>query len=156
MGRRGPKPTPTAQLKLVGSRLPDRRRDEPQPEPGAPQQPKKLSDEAKAEWKRIVPELLRVGVLAKVDRAVLIGYCESWAMFTDAQQMVHDQGIIQTSKEGVDRPAAHVRVLNESRAAFLKFAQELGLSPSARVRLTSKVSPDADPLGAFTRKSRGG
>ena len=156
MGRRGPKPTPTAQLRLVGSRELERRRDEPQPELGAPNLPTWLSREAKAEWRRIVPELIRVGVLARVDRAILVGYCESWAMFTNAQRMVHDKGIIQTSKEGVHRPAAHVRVLNDARSAFLKFAQELGLSPSARVRLTCKVSPDADPLGAFTRKSRGG
>ena len=156
MGRRGPKPTPTAQLRLVGSRELERRRDEPQPELGAPNLPTWLSREAKAEWRRIVPELIRVGVLARVDRAILVGYCESWAMFTDAQRMVHDQGIIQTSKEGVDRPAAHVRVLNESRSAFLKFAQELGLSPSARVRLTSRAAPEADPLGVFSRKAHGG
>ena len=155
MGRRGPRPTPTAQLRLVGSRELEHRHDEPQPEPGAPKPPTWLSGEARAEWKRVVPELIRVGVLARVDRAVLVGYCESWGMFVASQRTVHDQGIIQTSKEGVDRPAAHVRVLNESRAAFLKFAQELGLSPSARVRLTSKATPDSDPLGAFTRKANG-
>ena len=53
MGRRGPKPTPTAQLKLVGSRQLEQRRDEPQPELGAPNPPTWLCREALSEWKRV-------------------------------------------------------------------------------------------------------
>ena len=153
MGRRGPRPTPTAQLRLVGSRELETRRDEPQPELGAPRAPSWLSTEARAEWRRVVPELIRVGVLAKVDRAVLVGYCESWSLFCAAQRTLREDGITQHNRDGVGVLAPHVRVLNDSRAAFLRFAQELGLSPSARVRLTSKAAPEADPLGAFTRKA---
>ena len=85
MGKRGPKPTPTAQLRLVGSRELETRRDEPQPELGAPKMPYKLPAEAKAEWKRVVPELTKVGVLALIDRAVLITYVESWSEYRDAR-----------------------------------------------------------------------
>ena len=106
MGRRGPRPTPTAQLRLVGSRELEHRHNEPQPALGAPNPPTWLSAEARAEWKRVAPELIRVGVLARVDRAILVGYCESWAMFPNAQRLVHDTGLIPTSKATPDARAA--------------------------------------------------
>ena len=151
MGRRGPRPTPTAHLRLVGSRELEHRHDEPKPELGAPSPPAWLSREAMAEWRRVVPELTRIGVLAKVDRAVLVAYCESWALFTAAQRTTLDRGITQKNRDGLDIPAVHVRVLNDTRAAFLRFAQELGLSPSARVRMTTQAKVDSDPLGAFVK-----
>ncbi len=155
MGKRGPRPTPTAQLRLVGSRELEHRHDEPQPELGVPKPPK-LSREAKAEWKRVVPELTRVGVLALIDRAVLTGYVEAWADYRDARIALRKSGPTYLSSTGNPSRHPNMVVLAENRLAFLKFAQELGLSPSARVQLTSKAAPESDPLGAFARKARGG
>ncbi len=155
MGRRGPKPIPTAQLRLTGSRQLESRHDEPQPELGVPKPPK-LSSEAEAEWKRVVPELHRVGVLALIDRAVLTGYVEAWADYRKARVALSKSGPTYLADNGNPKRHPNVVVLADSRLAFLKFAQELGLSPSARVRLTSRAAPEADPLGAFARKAHGG
>ena len=154
MGRRGPRPVPTAQLRLVGSRELETRHDEPQPELGAPKPPK-LDREAMSEWRRVVPELHRVGILALIDRGVLVGYCEAWSDYRDARIALHKSGPTYLADNGTPKKHPNVSILNDSRRAFLQFAAELGLSPSARVRLTSKASPATDPLGAFTRKARG-
>ncbi len=156
MGRRGPKPTPTAQLRLVGSRELETRRDEPQPELGAPKMPDRMPAEAKAEWKRVVPELTKTGVLALIDRAVLVGYVEAWADYRTARIALRKSGPTYLADNGSPKRHPNVVILNDARRAFLQFAAELGLSPSARVRLTSKASPATDPLGAFNRKSHGG
>jgi P27 family predicted phage terminase small subunit len=44
-----------------------------------PDCPKHLWPEAKREWRRIGPELEDAGLVAKIDRAALALYCQSWA-----------------------------------------------------------------------------
>ena len=149
MGRRGPKPTPTAQLRLVGSRQLETRREEPQPQLGTPRPPTTLPREAAAEWLRIVPELSKIGVLALIDRAVLTGYVEAWSFYREAAVALRKTGATYTTTAGTLAKHPNVSILNEHRAAFLKFAAELGLSPSARVRLTSKAVAPSDPLSKF-------
>lgn len=149
MGKRGPRPTPTAQLRLVGSRELEKRGDEPQPQLGTSRMPTGLPKEATAEWRRVVPELTKIGVLALIDRAVLIGYCEAWSLYRDAIHALRKTGATYTTSAGNVAKHPNVSILNENRLAFLRFAGELGLSPSARVRLTSRASAPSDPLGQF-------
>ena len=149
MGRRGPKPTPTAMLRLTGSRELERRHAEPKPALGAPNPPKWLDREARAEWRRVCPELVTLGVLAIIDRAVLVGYCEAWGSYVAAVAAAKARGITDG-----DKRTAEALELRDSRAAYLRFAQDLGLSPSARVRMTSKSAVDSDPLGAFARSKQ--
>ena len=152
MGKRGPKPTPSAKLRLVGSRKLENRQDEPKPELGVPSPPAWLSREASAEWKRVTPELARIGVLAQIDRAILVGYVESWSDFHAAVQAVRDSGTIFTTPNGHIAKHPNVTVLNESRMAFLRFAQELGLSPSARARLAASPKDHGNPLTQFVER----
>ena len=77
MAPRGRKPKPTAHKRRDGSRQPIRP-DEPEVPPGEPRCPAVLDGEARAEWERIVPELLDAGVLTQIDRAALTGYCSAW------------------------------------------------------------------------------
>ena len=152
MGRRGPKPTPSAALRLVGSRELEKRRDEPKPVLGVPLPPTWLSREALAEWRRVTPELTRVGVLAQIDRAILVGYCQSWSDYYESLKSVRESGVTFTTPGGNVVKHPNVSILNESRTAFLRFAQELGLSPSARARLNSAPKCGGDPLGEFVSR----
>ena len=76
----GRKPRPTHLKILEGN--PGKRsltKNEPKPRPVNPTQPDWLLREAKAEWRRVVPELERMGLLTTVDRAALATYCQAWA-----------------------------------------------------------------------------
>ncbi len=77
MGKRGPKPTPTAVLKLRGSTLVTGRREaaEVQGPAGTPDAPEWLDEEARAAWDRIVPLLEGMGVLTRIDGNALARYC---------------------------------------------------------------------------------
>lgn len=106
-----------------------------------PNQPSYLSREAKAEWKRITPELKRLGILANIDRAMLSAYCETYALWTIARKVIHDEGLVTTGQKGetVKHPAW--QVYRDSATLMASLAKELGVSPNARLRMRP---PDAD------------
>lgn len=164
MGKRGPKKTPTAKLRLVNSRKAEERRSEPKPERGIPTCPTFLDREAKAEWKRVTPKLDRMGLLAKIDRATLAAYCQTWSDYTTAVKSVKREGTVITvdmgkfGKKKMKNP--RVMVLNEARSALYRYASIFGLSPSSRADLATPFEINAgdvekDPLSAFVaRKSK--
>lgn len=110
-------------------------RSEPQPEAGMAACPSWLPKSAKAEWRRVVPELSRLGMLAKVDRASLAAYCQAVAMLEDAQRALDVDGLVIDGSHGgkVKNPAA--TVVKEAASTIRGFAAEFGLTPASRSRL---------------------
>lgn len=158
----GRKPKPTA-LKLLegnpGKRpLPVR---EPKPSPIAPKCPTWLHKVAKLEWKRIAPQLERLGLLTEMDMAALAGYCEAWATYVEASTFLHERGqtydtflrgengdvllddkgapIIVKSSPWPQASIAH-KALTQVRA----FCTEFGFTPSARGRMTVPGTDDSE------------
>jgi P27 family predicted phage terminase small subunit len=157
---RGRKPVPT-ELKLLRGNPGKRRlnREEPKPDPKAPGMPVWLSNEARAEWRRVVPELERLGLAAKVDRAALAAYCETWATFVAAEQTIHKHGIItmrvtEITAEDADGNPIEIHVTptknpaviiaRDAAAQVRAFCSEFGLTPSARTRLQTPEAEDGD------------
>lgn len=135
MGKRGPKPTPTAILKARGSWLADTRTDEPEPRKGMPTKPAFLRGEASEEWDRQAELLYEEGRLALMDRAHLAMYCAAWGEFVEAAIAVDEQGnTIGTDKGNViQNPMVGIR--NKSREAAVRIGSAFGFNPSARVGL---------------------
>lgn len=132
----GRKPKPP-ELKLVegnpGHRaIPD---NTPKPPPKRPSRPSWILPEAKREWNRIVPQLERLGLLTSVDRAALAGYCQAWARYRQAEEMLDAEGFASTNANGnvLQHPAVSIsrNMLQQVRA----FAAEFGLTPSSRGRI---------------------
>ena len=139
MGRRGPARTPKALLKLAGTDRKRKYRDGDTDEvkvPGKmPTCPSSLSTAAKAEWRRIGGILGVVdGMVVGTDRAVLAGYCRSWALAIAYDKIVDREGGVLTSANGnlYKHPAASLA--EAAWTAALRFAQELGFSPASRSR----------------------
>ncbi len=110
--------------------------DEPQPDRTPPAMPAWLTAEAKREWKRVAPELERLGLLTCVDGTALASYCQSYARY------------IKADKEGrVNEACKHL--------AFVKaFCVEFGLTPSSRGRMTIPgKAPILDPLESMLNES---
>jgi phage terminase small subunit len=53
-----------------------------------PDPPTWLDREAKAEWRRVVPELARLKLLSRMTRVSLASYYETWSVFVDATKAV--------------------------------------------------------------------
>ena len=135
MGQRGTKPTPTAQLKLRNSRLVDQRKGEVKPETGIPKPPSILKGAARKEWKYITAELDKLGLVTKVDRALLVSYCEAWAEFLHAWQVVETEGRTYESDKGNLIQSPWVGIKNKAIERIHRMAGHFGLSPSARAGL---------------------
>lgn len=160
MAGRKPKPT---NIKLLegnpGKRpLPTR---EPKPPPIAPECPSWLHKNAKKEWKRIVPQLERMGLLTQVDMAALAGYCEAWAMYMEAMSYLHKNGqsyltvlrdesgniVLNDKGEQVilkSSPWPEASIAHKSLMQVRAFCSEFGLTPSSRARMSVPGADDKD------------
>ncbi len=106
----------------------------------SPSPPSWLGREAKAEWRRIVPELDRLRLLSRVTRASLTAYVETWQTFVDATRLVRSEGLTIDAKQGtLSHPA--VGIQRAAGAELRKWATEYGMTPASEQRI--KV-PEAD------------
>jgi len=156
MGR-PPKPT---KLKIAAGnpghrRLNDR---EPNPPTAAPGMPAWLSGRAKVEWKRIVPELIRLGLLSSIDLAALAAYCQAFAELEQATRTIEKEGRVckwpiydpKTNEHVGDRLKAHPAV-QQQRDAMQRikgFLAEFGLSPASRSRVQAEAPAGGGGRGA--------
>ncbi len=133
---------PTNVKIMRGTHRPDRSaRNEPKPT-GIPSCPRWLDPVAKAEWKRILPELKRMKLISRVDLAALAGYCQCYADLRAAVETLRKEGTTVLTGNGypVQHPAVAMR--NKSLALLRVYIAEFGLSPASR----SKVDASA-PAG---------
>ena len=139
------KPAPAA-LKLLKGRSEGRDsggrkvKDPPKFVRTAPIPPTWLSREAKAEWRRVVPELERLRLLKGPSRSSLAAYCETWATFVEATRTVHREGLTIEAKQGVLAHPA-VGIARTAGRELRALASEFGLTPSSEGRLSV---PEAD------------
>lgn len=146
MGQRGPPPKPTAIRLLEGNRgrLKINER-EPKPRLGAPACPRWIDAEARAEWRRIVPELVAIGVLARIDRADLIGYCTTWSRWRSTYLSILDLGTTFTTPQGFIQTRPEVIQEAKLLALLRLYAADFGMTPASR----SKVTTSKEPQDAF-------
>jgi len=121
--------------------------------------PAGLSEEAKAEWHSIVPELRTLGVLTTIDGKALAAYCHAFARWMEAEFEIRRVGIIvQEPIWGVNNVLLGVKykknpavTISESAMKLMKsFLVEFGMTPSSRSRVRiEKPGAEADPLDAF-------
>ena len=84
----GKRPTPTKVLKLRGSWRAKGRADDLLFSCNRPMMPRWLTGPAAKEWKRIVPELEKMGILAPVDSTMLAMYCTAFAEWRQADKLI--------------------------------------------------------------------
>ena len=151
MGRRGPAPLPTKTLELRGSWRAKTRRNEPIPPVETPTCPTWLNREAKAEWQRVVPQLKRLGIIARIDRACLAGYCLAWSRLKQATDILKAEGMTY-EKNGLIKKHPAVGIAHEAAQEVRALAAEFGMSASARARLQIDPPKTEDALDRFLRQ----
>jgi P27 family predicted phage terminase small subunit len=111
--------------------------------PVAPKPPAGLSQKAAAEWRRVVPELERAGVLATIDRGVLTAYVTAWGHMQEAEEILKVEGLIRDTKDGAARHPAWI-VYREANRTMIAAARELYLTPTSRLRIPVPRGAAAD------------
>lgn len=156
MGKRGPKPKPTATKKLAGN--PGKRRlnaKEPTPPPAARIDPPEwLSDEARAEFERLAPKLMTLGLFSDLDLVALANYCQAYGLFLQCNRDLVEQGtttLIETQNgqyvASLPQFNQAMKLLQQMRA----WGAEFGLTPSARSGLVVETKSPKATLTDFAK-----
>ena len=150
---RGRKPKPT-KLKILAGNPGKRRLNDAEPKPRGKVGtcPDWLSAAAKAEWRRVLPELEFLGLASLIDRAALAAYCQAWAELVDATRQLTREGRTIDTEKGC---TAHPAVARQKAAlgALRAFASEFGLTPASRSRIRLGGGDGDDELGDFLNAS---
>lgn len=153
MGKRGPAQRPTVLKLLHGEKHTDRiNRDEPTPRPAEMVEPADASPQVRAVWRRIVAELEAMNLAFPADSDSLRAYCEAVVQHERASAALAQTGILVKGVHGnaVRNPALQIQ--RDSATTMLRFAQEFGLTPSARSSIRAhdaSAAVDDNPFAEF-------
>ncbi|HEX7119405.1 MAG TPA: phage terminase small subunit P27 family [Longimicrobiales bacterium] len=123
----------------------------PKPAQTTPEMPTWMRGEARKEWKRIVPELDALGLLAKVDLAVLAMYCAAWGRYCEAEKKLKRHGMTMVSPSGYEQKSPFLTIADKALDQVRRLATELGLSPAARNRVVAEPKEDDDDFFAVRK-----
>ena len=98
----------------------------------APAAPKWLPPHAKAEWKRLVPELVADRKLAAHELQSVESYCLSVARIREAETIIQREGITYLGPDGQPKRHPATAVLKEHQEAARRLLVELGGTPASR------------------------
>jgi len=168
MGARGPKPLPANVHQLRGNAS-----KKPlhellggfQPQVEIPNCPPHLLAEAKKEWKYITPLLERYGLISKIDRSALALYCQAWARWVWAEQMLarsqkaaalamkeaEAKGLPYLGGDGITVPtpnghttySPHWVIANKAMEQVHRYLESFGMRPDARGKVSLSTNRQA-------------
>lgn len=104
---------------------------------------KRLREVASREWRRIVPVLKYTAGLAEVDMTVLTDYCVCVARIDQGERAITRQGALIEGERGWQKNG-WTTIAGQYRTQLRSYIVELGLSPSARVKIDPPKGDDDD------------
>ncbi|MBN4074751.1 MAG: phage terminase small subunit P27 family [Alkaliphilus sp.] len=145
MGKTGALPK-SQKLRLIENDNKDRK-TLPVPKPNAPKRPlcpRWLDSEGQKEWRRVAPELYRMGLLTELDVNALANYCRTTTLYKQTQLFLQENGLVDD--KGTKRP--EVGVGQEAAKESRQWGKLFGLSPACRMRL-EMPEPNTDEVSEF-------
>ena len=147
----GPPRKPTAWRRMEGNRGKKAwNHAEPMPPEGVPDCPEHLSDEARAEWHRLVETLVSMGVITIVDRAVLAAYCQAYGRWVEAEEKLRETPLLIKTPSGYVQQSPWLGIANRQMELMGRYMAEIGLTPASRSRVIASSMAASDP-GLVTR-----
>jgi len=107
--------------------------------------PKHLDAGAKREWKIIVPELEKLGLIAKIDRAALAIYCSAFSRWEYAEtklKELQENGLVETTPNGHKQMGVWLQISNRAVEQIKSSLGDFGMSPSARAKVNVTLQGD--------------
>ncbi len=111
--------------------------------------PRRLSPEAKAEWKRIVPLMAKAGLLIEADRSILELYCSTMGDVRELEKELRKSGRTITTPKGCIQSSPAWTQLRQARQDAARFAVSLCLTPRTRKTLGIGAPKDDEGEGDF-------
>jgi P27 family predicted phage terminase small subunit len=98
-----------------------------------PPTPKRLNKHARAEWKRVLPQLIARRVITEADLAGVENYCAAVGAVNQIADALADMSIPDLKLAGLQ-----IRYMQTAR----QLAAEYGLTPTSRARIGSVANDD--------------
>lgn len=141
MAKSGPPPKPTALRVLQGTAKASDLDNEPRPE-GDVRRPYGLKTKhphlAKL-WDTYAPMLERMELLTAADQLAYLMMLSHAAIARECLDTVKEEGLTRRDENGVERKHPLLQVFRDNSTQFRMYAQEFGLTPSARARLGKEL-----------------
>lgn len=120
---------------------------EPTPKAGTPDMPLHIrkDKDAMACWTSLASTLRKLKVLTKADGAAFEGMCQAYSRAVQADRLIRKHGMVKENIYGDLKANPAVNISRASWAELRKFAQEFGLTPSARTRVSEMQNDEGSP-----------
>lgn len=152
---RGRPPKPNRIKKLTGSRHVNE--GEPQPEPGAPEMPygfKTRHPKAAKFWAELAPIMAQLKVLTEADSPTWHLMSLHYEIALQAVELIREDGLTRRDEANVERKHPALQILRDNSKLFMQYSDRLGLSASARARLSVDMeNQGADELEQFLMRA---
>lgn len=146
MGKPGTKSRPTALKILHGERHKDRiNLDEPLPRPVLPELPDDVSPAVREVWDTVLAELEAMNLAFACDGPALRCYCEAVVLHDRSSAILRDEPILVDGANGTRVRNPAIVVQRDAADRIRKFAEQFGLTPSARSSIKASGTPVGDP-----------
>jgi P27 family predicted phage terminase small subunit len=143
----GPPRKPTAWRRAEGNRGNKAwNRAEPIPPEGIPDCPEHLSEEARAEWHRLVETLVGMGVITVVDRTVLAAYCQAYGRWVEAEEKLKETPVLFKTPSGYVQQSPWLNIANRQMELMGRYMAEIGLTPASRSRIAVFSQQTPEPV----------
>jgi P27 family predicted phage terminase small subunit len=88
-------------------------------------------------------------VIKPIDKAVLVAYCSAYAHWWNAENQLKGMDDVITTAHGNQIQNPYLSISNRSMELMVKFAAELGMTPSSRARLVADKPTEEDKMAGF-------
>lgn len=144
MGKRGPKRTPTNILAARGSWLAKVRGGMEPVADGRPQPPSWLVGSAKDVWDAMLPMLVDMGIVGRIDSNAIARYCQVLAWWIECKEFIAQYGSTTAHKTDDGRveitefpQVSRVAKLGEQ---LLRIEREFGMTSASRAGMAMEVN----------------
>jgi P27 family predicted phage terminase small subunit len=151
------RPVPTPLKLLRGNPGKQRIHEGMRPEQSAdiPDPPAFIHGYASDEWWCVATELHRLGVLSKIDLVPLAAYCQAYATWREATELLQSMGaepmkgyVIRNMSGGfTENPLLYTA--RKAASDMMRYANEFGLTPAARSRIAGGAGGDENTASKF-------
>ena len=110
-----------------------------EPKPKAPNSlspPAHLDGIASALWRRLVVDMVSIGLLTESDRVGLESYCTHYSLWRQALALLQKNGLIHETPNGHKQPSPYDTMVRHHAMMVHKLGVEFGFTPASRARIS--------------------
>ena len=148
---RGRKPVPAHLRMLRGNqhKYPIPPEVEPTKPDGIPDPPSFLTADAKAEWRRLIAEVCRLGLFTVADERAFANYCQAFGRWVAAEKLIAKMAkddpvshglLVKSSSTGNMIKNPLLTIASVASSEMMKHACEFGFTPASRARIAAGVA----------------